>query len=262
VEHARFAKSFDEVAQEYERGRPSYPPAAVDHIAEALCLGPDATVVDLAAGTGKLTRELPHRFRRVIAVEPLGEMLAQLELALPEVEAMTGRAEEIPVDDQVVDGVFCAQAFHWFANAEALDEIARVLRPGGGLGLIWNISPWETHEGPWFSALDELLSESPADMSVTRRHAQGGWRGPIDADQRFTELTHASFSHEQRLSREDFIASLRSRSYMAMLEPAQREEIISTVEGMFDRPDAPLDGDELVIPQNAHVFTTRLRTGS
>jgi ubiquinone/menaquinone biosynthesis C-methylase UbiE len=259
VKPARFAKAFDLVASEYERGRPSYPPEAVDRMAEALGLSTESTVVDLAAGTGKLTRELAPRFCRVIAVEPLGGMLDELRRSVPEAEAIEGRAEAIPVADGSADAVFAAQAFHWFANEAALAEIARVLRPGGGLGLIWNISPWETREGPWFGALDDLLEASPADLSVTRRHAEGSWRDPVDTDERFVPLTHESFSHEQRLTRDGFIASLESRSYMAMLETPEREAIIEAVQSMFERTDAPLDGDEVVIPQTAHVFWTCLK---
>jgi SAM-dependent methyltransferase len=260
MESSRFARSFGAVAGEYERGRPNYPADAVDEMISVLGLHRDSTVIDLAAGTGKLTRALTPRFRRVIAIEPLRGMLDQLRVSLPEVEAMEGTAEAMPLPDASADAVFAAQAFHWFANEDALDEIVRVLRPAGGLGLIWNISPWETREGPWFGALDDLLDSGPADLSVARGHASGAWRDPVDADERFEPLAHASFPHAQRLTREDFLASLLSRSYMAMLKPDERRAVFADVERLLERPDSPLQGSEMVIPQTAHVFWTRLRS--
>jgi SAM-dependent methyltransferase len=132
------AQSFASVAGVYERARPEYPEAAVDWLASRLDLGPGRTVVDLAAGTGKLTRMLVPTRARVIAVEPVPEMLAELRRAAPEAQALQGTAEAIPLPDAGADAVTVAQAFHWFDPPRALREIARVLRPGGRLGLIWN----------------------------------------------------------------------------------------------------------------------------
>jgi SAM-dependent methyltransferase len=126
--------SFDRVADEYERTRPEYPPALLD----LLPLEGDAAVLDLGAGTGKLTRVLAERYRDVTAVEPLENMRAMLERVVPGVNALPGSAERIPLDDGSVDGVFAAQAFHWFETAVALPEIARVLRPGGVFAIVWN----------------------------------------------------------------------------------------------------------------------------
>ena len=129
---------FSTVSDQYERGRPGYPPAAVEWIAAGAGLGPGSVVVDLAAGTGKLTRVLTGTGARVIAVEPIAEMRAQLTTMLPGVEALEGTAEVMGLPDGSADAVTVAQAFHWFATDEALAEIARVLRPGGWLALVWN----------------------------------------------------------------------------------------------------------------------------
>ena len=128
------ARSFDRSAEEYEATRPSYPDEALDVVPVPV----EATVLDVGAGTGKLTRVLARRYARVIAVEPLDGMRAILERVVPEAEARPGRAEEIPLPDASVDAVFAAQAFHWFANDAALAEIARVLRPEGVFCLVWN----------------------------------------------------------------------------------------------------------------------------
>jgi ubiquinone/menaquinone biosynthesis C-methylase UbiE len=133
-ERTRRARSFDRVAEEYDRGRPGYPDDALD----LLPVEATATVLDLAAGTGKLTRVLARRYRRVIAVEPLDAMRALIVREAPAAEALDGRAEAIPLADAEVDAVFVAQAMHWFANDVAVAEIARVLRPGGVLAVLRN----------------------------------------------------------------------------------------------------------------------------
>ena len=152
------ARSFDLAAEEYERTRPDYPEAVLD----LLPVASDATVLDLGAGTGKLTRVLARRYAHVIAVEPLDGMRGILERVVPEAEALPGSAERIPLDDASVDAVFAAQAFHWFDHDRAIPEIARVLRPGGVLALVWN-GPDESRSNPlpadYLAYLDELRRE-------------------------------------------------------------------------------------------------------
>lgn len=132
------ARPFEQVADLYERVRPAYPHESVDWLARRLGIDAGSTVLDLGAGTGKLTRAFVRRAGRVIAVEPGPEMLAQLRRAVPEAEALLGAAEAIPLPDDSVDAVVCGQSFHWFRTDEALGEMSRVLRPGRGIGLIWN----------------------------------------------------------------------------------------------------------------------------
>src|SRR6185369_9847678 len=124
-----------EEAAAYERGRPSYPPEAIDWLL------PDsaADVLDLGAGTGKLTIRLVERGLGVVAVDPIPEMLDVLSHSLPDTPALLGTAEEIPLPDGSVDAVLVAPAWHWFDPERAVKEVARVLRPGGRLGLVWNV---------------------------------------------------------------------------------------------------------------------------
>ena len=166
----QFATAFDDAAQEYERGRPGYPREAIDALIRELHLDRRSVVVDLAAGTGKLTRDLTPRFDEVIAIEPLAAMREQLARAVPAAPALEGSAECMPLATASADAAFVAQAFHWFDTPQALDEMARVLKPGGGIALLWNTTPWERREGAWFSRLDDLLEDSRADLSAMRRH--------------------------------------------------------------------------------------------
>ncbi|WP_422749248.1 class I SAM-dependent methyltransferase [Mycobacterium sp. WMMD1722] len=165
--------SFGAQAAAYERGRPSYPPEAIDWL-----LPPDARdVLDLGAGTGKLTTRLVERGLDVVAVDPIPEMLEVLSGSLPDTPALLGTAEEIPLADDSVDAVLVAQAWHWFDPERAAKEVARVLRPGGRLGLVWNTrderSGWVKdlgriigHENDPFTAEVSL----PAPFAEVQRH--------------------------------------------------------------------------------------------
>jgi ubiquinone/menaquinone biosynthesis C-methylase UbiE len=155
VSDDRYRYSFETVAEQYERARPLYADAAVDWLAERLGLGPGSRVLDLAAGTGKLTRQLLERGFDVVAVEPGDEMRGVLERVVPGVEALRGVAEAIPLRDASVDAVTVGQAFHWFDAPAALAEIRRVLRPGGGFALLWN--RWD-EDDPLLGTVDELLA--------------------------------------------------------------------------------------------------------
>jgi SAM-dependent methyltransferase len=226
------AAAFGAVASEYERGRPGYPSAAIDHLVHELGRGADSVVVDLAAGTGKLTRD---------------------------VEAVRGSAEKMPLGSGSADAVFVAQAFHWFDGPRALAEIARVLRPEGGLAMMWNSTPWENREGPWFSALDDVLERSRADLSTLRRHGSGEWMRAFEGDRAFGPLGNAEFANPHRASRADFLAALASRSYVASMDEPDRAELLAEIETLLERADAPLDGDAVVMPLRTYVFWARRR---
>jgi ubiquinone/menaquinone biosynthesis C-methylase UbiE len=157
------AGSGDRWPEDYERGRPSYPSEVVDIPG----LPAVSAVLDLGAGTGKLTRLLVTTFGRVVAVEPAEAMRRHLAQHCPDAEVLTGSAEEIPLADASVDAVFAAEAFHWFDYERALTEIARVVRPRGALVLMWNLPAGPTE--PSIAAVDQLVRERarPATSSTT-----------------------------------------------------------------------------------------------
>jgi ubiquinone/menaquinone biosynthesis C-methylase UbiE len=258
VSDEQFASAFDDAAQEYERGRPGFPSEAIESLIRELHLDRRSVVVDLAAGTGKLTRDLTRRSDEVIAIEPLVAMREQLARAVPAARALDGTAERMPLADACADAVFVAQAFHWFDGRRALDEIARVLRPGGGLALLWNTTPWERREGPWFSRLDDLLEDSRADLSVMRRHGSGRWREAFDDEPRFAPLAKATFDNAQRMSRENFLANLASRSYVAQLAHEERQVLLGDVSDLLRSPGAPLEAGRVVVPMQTDVYWTHL----
>jgi ubiquinone/menaquinone biosynthesis C-methylase UbiE len=251
-----FATALGDAARNYERGRPGYAPDAVEALIRSLGLEQRSAVVDLAAGTGKLTRELTRRFDRVTAIEPLAEMRTHLAQSAPAADALAGTAERLPLPDASVDAIFVAQAFHWFDGRRALDEMARVLRPGGGIGLLWNTTPWERREGAWFAQLDDLLEQSRADLSVVRRHYRGRWRGAFEREQRFQALREATFENTQRTSEDEFLANLASRSYIARLDRDTRRELLCEVSARLRRADAPIEAGRVVVPVRTIVYWT------
>jgi len=172
--HPTAAAGFSAAAEAYERARPGYPDEAVAWVADRLGIGPGRDVLDLAAGTGKLTRQLVPFGARIVAVEPLDAMRAELERAVPEADALAGTAEAIPLADGSVDAVMCAQAFHWFRPDEAVREIRRVLRVGGGLALLWNGRDLDDRK---HALVDELLAPHRSEFPAGEEH----WRAVLGA---------------------------------------------------------------------------------
>jgi len=219
------ATSFGSVADAYARGRPGYPADAV-----AWLVGGARDVVDLGAGTGLLTRSLRGPGRRVTAVEPLPGMLDRLRADLPDVTAVAGSAEAIPLPDESVDLVVAGQAFHWFDPARAVPEMARVLRPGGAVGLVWN----QRDEGvDWIRSLWQHLPESSEGVDTVHVGAVFATGGD-----RFGTVESFSSQYEQPLDRAALSDLVRSRSYVATMDPPAREEVMSRIGHLLDtHPD-------------------------
>ena len=212
------AESFAGVADAYERARPGYPDDAVRWLVGV----EPCDVVDLGAGTGKLTRSLVALGHRVTAVEPLPEMLEQLRVAVPGATAVEGGAESIPLAAESVDVVTAAQAFHWFDHGPALREIARVLRPGGSIALVWNV---RDESEAWVSELSDAM--------VGRTGVDRGAARPIDESGLFGPVEHASFAHVQEVDRETLRELVLSRSYCAVLSDDERAPVLQKVDGLF-----------------------------
>ena len=243
--HPSVLRGFGSAAESYESARPDYPADGVAWLVERLGLGPGRTVVDLAAGTGKLTRMLVPTGANVLAVEPVAAMRAQLERTVPEVRALAGRAERIPLAEASADAFTVAQAFHWFASPEALGEIARVLRPGGGLGLIWNMR--DEADG-----LQRRLSELVEPLRGSEQtHVGEGWRSVVDAYPRFGPVEEESFRHEQVLDADGVAERVRSISFVAVLPPERQEEVLA-------RAREIAGPGEVVLPHETKAFVTRL----
>jgi SAM-dependent methyltransferase len=225
--HPAAAKGFARLVEAYERARPDYQPEAIAWLARELDLRPGRTVIDLAAGSGKLTRPLAALGCEVIAVEPVAEMRAAIG---PTARALEGTAEAIPLPDDSADAVTVAQAFHWFDGPKALAEIERVLRPGGALALVWNRRPSES------SALHAQISAIMAPYrGDAPSHGSGLWREAFAG----RELTEWRFEFSQRLDADGLADRVGSTSFVAALDEADRAPLLARVRALAD--DGPVD---------------------
>ena len=219
-ERRGLASSFGEVADAYERARPGYPEESVRWLAGET----PSDVVDLGAGTGKLTRSLVALGHRVTAVEPLAGMREHLLASAPAATVLEGSAEAIPLLEASADVVVSAQAFHWFDHAVALPEIARVVRPGGRLALVWNT---RDDREPWVAKLSGAVigRETIEDRDVLEPLAASGLFGPVE---------RSTFSFVQRLDRDGLLDLVLSRSYCATQTAAERVPVLQQVGLIFD----------------------------
>jgi SAM-dependent methyltransferase len=231
----QLARAFAEVADDYERGRPEYPPAVLDVLRERVGLGAGSAVLDLAAGTGKLTRLLTSSGARVIAVEPLAELRARIAGATP----LEGTAEAIPLADGTVDVAVAGDAWHWFDGERAAAELARVVRPGGGVALLWQAPVGGTPKDAWSARVGELLGP------LTHGHPgftsdQG--RGALEDHPAFDALAETSVPFTWAPSAQTYLAYLMSSSFVAALEAAERaalrERLAEALPESLEIPDA------------------------
>jgi SAM-dependent methyltransferase len=241
AQRRRQASSFGAAAAAYERGRPPYPPEAVDWL---LPQGA-SRVLDLGAGTGKLTRELLDRGLDVVAVEPSEGMREQLARAVPGAAVYAGSAEEIPLPDRSLDAVLVAQAWHWVDRGRAVPEVARVLVPGGRLGLVWNI---RDEREDWVAELGRILHD-PGDHQRGDRGIIGPPFGPVE--HRDVEWTH-------RLSRDELIDLAASRSYVITMTDQERAAVLAGVAHLADRRLGPAGAGELALPYVTECYRAEL----
>ena len=227
------AGSGDRWPEDYERGRPGWPTESV----RIPALPPTATVLDLGAGTGKLTRLLLSAFDRVVAVEPAEAMRRLLVGLCPEAETLPGNGQDIPLPDASVDAVFAAQAFHWFDEERAVVEIARVLRPGGALVLMWNLpsGPWE----PSTARAEELLIERMPkgdlgyiQLDLGGPHASSDWRLAV-VDSPFEPFKATALPNPQTLDRDGLVAFFASMGWLADLPDDERLPLLHEVRSLL-----------------------------
>ncbi|GAB3604886.1 class I SAM-dependent methyltransferase [Conyzicola nivalis] len=242
----RHALSFGQNVGDYERGRPGYPDDAVDWIVDRV--DPHA-VVDVGAGTGKFTASLVARGLAVTAVEPDAAMLARLARNHPGVTALAGRAEEIPLPDASADLVTFAQAWHWVDVPAASAEVARVLRPGGALALVWNIRDPDVD---WVAALGEVMGASEAERydSVDPDVA-----APLKIE------SYTEFPWENTLTRDELLAMVTSRSYVITMEALERDALLAELGTLLDTHPDLAGLTEYRMPYRTRVTIARVLAG-
>jgi SAM-dependent methyltransferase len=234
--------SFGAVADDYDRLRPPPPEAAIDWLVPAGC----RVAVDLAAGTGLLSRALARKVPQVIAVEPDDRMAEVLRARSPGVRVTRGRGESIPLPDASADGVFISSAWHWLDLERAPAEIARVLRDGGRLGLIWTS---RDRQVDWLQELDASRDRDRADRPVGEGEARTrGWRREIAVpEELFTNAKDRSFTFVRPMAKDDLVAMLGTYSGVITASSQDRAALLTRAEAMLeqrfpgvDRIDVPM----------------------
>jgi len=241
-ETLRTARSFGAAASVYHQARPGYPIDAI-----AWLIGDALRVLDLGAGTGKLTEALVALDRDVIAVDPVEEMLEELEVAVPGVPRILGTAEDIPIEDASVDAVVAGQAWHWFQPERAVPEIARVLRPGGVLGLVWNSRDTSVD---WLRQAGEIMHE--------RHDASATFESYVRIGRPFGEIEEHTVEWSERMSRARFLDLVRSRSYYITASGSEQAATIAALETLLETHPDLAGAEELAVPYVTRCFRSRL----
>jgi SAM-dependent methyltransferase len=223
--HPVAEEGFGRSVEAYRRSRPSYPPDAITWLVENLRIGPSSVLVDVGAGTGKLTALLQPAGARVIAVEPLAQMRAALASELAGVEVLDGRAEALPLPDASADAIVVGQAFHWFDLPRALPELHRVLRPTGRLGVMWNELDVRVDWVRRFNDIIAVPRVGTPHPSAARDVDLSGYFGPPQ---------RAEFAHVHIHERASVLERVASMSFVAVLPDAERAQVFEQVAALID----------------------------
>jgi SAM-dependent methyltransferase len=250
--HRTAATGFPSAVESYERGRPDYPLAALECMKTELSLASGAVAADIGAGTGKFTRQLVKTGAKIIAIEPVEEMRSKLISNLPDIDVFEGTAESIPLQDESVDIVVAAQAFHWFDGEKALKEFHRILRKGGKLGLIWNARD-ESVE--WVAELDKIYAPYEG---ATPRYKSGQWKSAFSSPL-FTQLEHRQFRHVQICTVQMVVDRVKSTSFIAALPPDEQRNVSEQVRTLLRTHPTTANKDQVELPYLTDVYwCTRL----
>lgn len=249
------AMSFGRVAEDYEATRPGWPLEPFTRVLAHFGVRDRPDVVDVAAGTGKLTRTLARFAGTLVAVEPDAQLREVIQRVLPDVDVFAGTGEAIPLETASADMVCAGQAFHWFDLERAGAEFARVLRPGGILIAGWNVP---TEDGSWYDAVVEYLeSENPHHLPATERD----WTADLGALAGFEGLYEVAFRHEQPTSAAAFTRLLGTHSAIIRLAPGRQADLIADALELA-RGHGAFDGSgHGVIPLNCELTTLRRTPG-
>ena len=251
--HDYVSRGFGTTTDLYEKIRPEYPDAAVDILVRELGIGRGRIVVDVGAGTGKLTRLLARTGATVIAVEPLAEMRERLAENVPLAVPFEGTAEHMALRDGSAHVITVAQAFHWFDGDRALAEFHRVLAPEGTLGLIWNV---RDRRAPWVAAFDALVDSVDPDRPD---HQTGKWRAAFDRTTLFGPLRQRDVEYAQTLTPAEITDRAATVSSIASLPEAERERVLDRFRGLATTHPDIRGRETVILPYVTKLYWTDRR---
>ncbi len=246
--HEKAAKGFQVAGDAYERGRPEYPQEAIDHLAKVLRLQPNAHVADLGAGTGKFTKFLLPLDLKLIAIEPVEGMIKKFRALHPSVEILQGSAEKIPLAEESLDAVVVAQAFHWFNGPAALQEIHRVLKKNGHLGLIWNA---RDESLDWVAKLTEIIDPHEGGAP---RYKSMLWQEAFRKSTLFEKLELSHYQYVQSGPPAMITDRVASISFISALPEKEREGVLQQVRNLLATHPATKDQATIDLPYRTDVY--------
>jgi len=240
--------SFDKVADDYDKGRPDYPPGAMQIFAHNLNLQSDTSVLDLACGTGKLTKALVKEgYCNITAVDPAEEMTRHCASLFPQIQVSRGSAESMPLLASSHEVVVVGTAFHWFDGYKALNEIARVLVPNGRLGLIWNMF---NPEYDWVKQIRSLLDQYAKNES----HDTTNWQEPLENDKRFSALGHYTYRYTYKGTPEEVIDRLLSSKTIGSMTALEKEALTAQARYLLRTHHQTANKAVLEIPYRVEMY--------
>jgi SAM-dependent methyltransferase len=253
--HPAAQQGFSSAAELYQQVRPNYPQEIVMWLKQQLHLTAQSKVVDLGSGTGKFLPYLQQVTSHIIAVEPIAEMLAQLQQAYPQIATLQASSDQLSIASESIDAVICAQSFHWFATIESLNEIHQILKPHGQLGLVWNQRDIQVD---WVKALADVLEPLEGD---TPRFHSGQWQQAFEQQFLF-ELDQIKTFQQLHIGRVEDVVSgrLLSTSFIAALPKSQQYQLKAQFEQIVADYTGKTAQDEIAFPYVTYAYNFKKTT--
>lgn len=252
--HPAAENGFSSAAELYQQVRPNYPQAIVTWLKDELNIHPDAVAIDLGSGTGKFLHYLKQVTSNIIAVEPIPAMLEQLKIVHPEVKTLQASSHQIAQSTHSVDAILCAQSFHWFAERQTLQEMHRLLKPQGHLGLVWNQRDISVD---WVKALADYIAPFESD---TPRFHSNQWQNVFQQQELFEFQSLSTFTQHQVGSVEQVVSKrLLSTSFIAAMSAADQAKMKTAFESIVFEHTGLMPHDEVSFPYITYAYHYRAR---
>jgi len=247
---------FEVAADEYEAARPEIPGLALRFLIEQLRLHASSRILDIGAGTGKITRALARTYQDIVALEPVQAMRQKIHIFSPNVRVLGGVAEAIPLKDVSVDAVVAGNSFHWFANTTAIQEIARVLKPQGRIGLVWTV---RDESVGWVAELMHIMDRHRGHVAGYR---EGKWTAILAQSKRFSQVSQESFRFTRTTGRKTVTDRVASMSFIQKLAPGERQKVLEEISTTLSKSSSTECGADVEFPCRTDVFVYGLKEAS